>query len=73
VKKGNEMRVFAAFHSTPDYHGKGPSLKSLHYSLEGAIASLYPKMNYNFQKWPGKDVWEGPDGFGLIKLFEVKE
>lgn len=65
------MKVYAAFRSYPDYHAGPPSLHSLHETLEGAIESLYPDKEYAFRQWPGKDIWEGPDGFGLIKLMEV--
>ena len=63
--------VYAAFYSTPDYSGRGPTLLSLHCTLEGAIKALYPDGDYDFRKWEGEDIWEGPDGFGLIKLLPI--
>lgn len=65
------MQVYVALRSVPDYSAPAPSFKSVHLSLKGAIDSLYPNSDYDFHKWPGKDVWEGPDGFGMIKLVEV--
>lgn len=66
--------VYAAFNSTPDYHGRGPSLKSLHETFEGAVRSLYPDRE-DFQAafretLPGE--WDGPDGFGLVRIVEVQ-
>lgn len=66
------MEVFAAFRSVPDYSAPSPSLKSLHLTLDGAILSLYPDGKAEFRKWAGHEVWEGPDGFGLIKKMEVE-
>ena len=65
------MKVYAALNSSPDYSAGSPSLKSIHLSLYGAIESLYPGQNLTFRKWKDAQVWEGPDGFGMIKEMDV--
>lgn len=69
-------RVYAAFRSVPDYTAPSPPLKSLHRTLEGALHSLYPDRedfrNAFRHTSTDPDEWEGPDGFGLIRLMEVE-
>lgn len=68
--------VYAAFRSVPDYHAGPAPLVSLHRTWEGAARALYPEGDeYQslFHRWTNKKVWQGPDGFGLIRLMEVKE
>lgn len=67
-------KVYAAFRSAPDYTAPPPSLVSLHKTLGGAINALYPDKAYNFTKSTRfENVWVGPDGFGQIKLLEIKD
>ena len=69
------MEVYIALRSSPDYTAPPPSFVSAHETLKGAIEALYPdqlQFQTAFRKWPDKDVWEGPDGFGLIRKVEVK-
>jgi hypothetical protein len=67
------IKIYAAFNSVPDYTAPAPSLRSLHESLDGAKKALYPDredFRNSFREYkPG--VWDGPDGFGLIRLMEV--
>lgn len=73
------MEVYAAFKSVPDYYAGSPPLVSLHKTLDGAVKALYPDnedFQNSFRAWTSSitgPTWEGPDGFGLIRLLEVKE
>lgn len=69
--------VYAAFYTTPDYTSSGGSLKSIHKTLEGAIASLYPESaahRADFRKsvHTTRNIWTGPDGFGEVREMEVQ-
>ena len=70
------MQVYAAFKSIPDYHGPPPTLVSLHETLVGAMKALYPDESHerfrNMFTERRSGVWEGPDGFGLVRLMEVQ-
>lgn len=55
------MKLYVAFRSVPDYYAGPAPFKSVHLTLDGAIKALYPTKDYDFRKWPGRDVWEGPD------------
>lgn len=71
--------VYAAFRSVPDYTAPSPPLHSLHETLEGAIKALYPneseeRLRAMFTKSTySKDTWNGPDGFGMVRLIEVEK
>lgn len=68
------MQVFGAYRSYPDYNAPSPILVSLHMTFEGARRALYPDKDYEFTKSnysPG--TWNGPDGFGMIRLLEVND
>lgn len=70
------MEVYVALRSAPDYSASSPAFKSVHKTLEGAIESLYPgpsqvRFRDMFHKWPNQDIWEGPDGFGMVKLVQL--
>lgn len=72
------MDVYVALNSVPDYHAPAPSFKSVHRTLDGAILAVYPKAENErfrkmFRKWPNADVWEGPDGFGMVKLVQLQD
>lgn len=71
----NKVIVYAAFRSVPDYSAPSPPLLSIHQTLYGAMFALYPEDKHPvsgmFRKWPEKAVWEGPDGFGMVKEMEV--
>ncbi len=71
------MEVYVALNSSPDYSAPAPSFKSVHDTLEGAIHALYPDradFQMVFRKWPSGlgEVWEGPDGFGMVKKVTVQ-
>lgn len=77
-------KVYAAFRSSPDYASSPTTLVSLHETLDGATMALYPetKQTNNLRSRKaftrgitisGADSWwTGPDGYGLIKLMEIK-
>lgn len=72
------MKVYAAYRSVPDYTAPSPSLVSLHKTLEGAKRALYPdredfRQAFRKANKPLQDTWIGPDGFGEIRLMEVKD
>jgi hypothetical protein len=71
------MEVYVALKSVPDYtQAPWAPFHSVHTTLEGAIKALYPDrkdFQSQFKKWPTNKVWEGPDGFGMVKLVEVQE
>jgi hypothetical protein len=71
------VEIYAAFRSVPDYHAPSPPLKSLHRTLAGAIESLYPDNEHFRESFrhvsSDPDIWEGPDGFGMVKLMKVNE
>lgn len=70
------MKVYAAFRSVPDYHASSAPLVSLHHSLEGAKIALYPDKPVFRDMFTKStfvtDSWHGPDGFGSIRIIEVK-
>lgn len=71
---GEKSFVYAAFRSVPDYSAGAPPLISVHKTLEGAKRALYPNNNYEFiTDGYNLNEWIGPDGFGLIRLMEIKE
>lgn len=72
--------VYVAFASVPDYHAGPSPYRGVSKSLEGAKHILYgdePEFlkDHYWRKWNNTkdEVWEGPDGFGLIRLVEVAE
>ena len=68
------MEIYLAFNSEPDYSAGTPRFKSAHKTFEGAKKSLFPDKDYNFHQWShNPKTWEGPDGYGLIRLVEVQE
>ncbi len=71
------MFVYAAYRSVPDYTAPAPPLVSLHKSLDGAIKALYPDRE-DFRESFTKshyvaNMWNGPDGFGMVRMLEVNE
>ena len=70
--ESKHMDIYIALRSVPDYSARAPAFYSAHETLEGAIKALYPE-SPNFQKafikWAStkEEVWEGPDGFGMVK------
>ena len=66
------MEVYVALNSTPDYTSPAPSFHSVHTTLSGAISALYPKKDVTFS-FVGKGVWDGPDGFGMVKRVVVQD
>lgn len=69
------MPVYVALNSDPGWTAPAPSFKSVHRTLDGAKRALYPD-HENFrdafrESRPG--VWTGPDGYGEIRMVEVKE
>lgn len=70
------MKLYVALNSVPDYNAPAPSFKSVHETLEGAIAALYPDSE-KFQKafvksrYYKENIWIGPDGFGEVREVEL--
>jgi len=64
------MKVYVLTYQTPDYSAKpGPPI-SVHATLQGAKEAF--SKDY-LDKWTGTSPrWEGPDGFGAIKEFEIQ-
>lgn len=74
------MEVYAAFRTSPDYHAPPATLHSLHTTLEGAILALYPDradfreaFTERTNRYGTMRYWEGPDGFGMVKLMEIAD
>jgi hypothetical protein len=72
-----EACVYAAFRSYPDFHAPAPQLVSIHLTEQGAIHALYPEntdAHKNFReafRKTSEGVWQGPDGFGMVKKMAV--
>lgn len=65
-----DKTVYGAFRSYP--YSSYINLVSLHETFEGAKEALYPNKDYDFK--PSSylpDTWNGPDGFGVIKLLQI--
>lgn len=71
------MHVYIAMNSNPDWYSPGPTFKSVHKTLDGAIRSLYPEGRYDFRPSSGDNngttSWVGPDGFGFIRLVTLED
>lgn len=59
------MEIYIALNSYPDT--SLATFHSAHTTLKGAQQALFPERECTFRKWGYTDVWEGPDGYGIIR------